>query len=89
MSSLKINFNSPIPHSQRQQLIKSMRDLGFSYERIYQSGVYSLHRFYGRLPTVSGSSDVDVIFTDKKSREDFEQIKDLNYVEIFVLIERE
>lgn len=85
---LKLNFNTPIPKSQRDNLIRSLKSLGFSYERVYQGGVYSLHKFYGRLPTITGSSDVDIIFTDKKSIDDFKQTK-IDSVEMYFIIERE
>lgn len=58
--TLKLNFNTPVPHNQRDHIIKIFRDLGLSYERIYQDGPFSYHRFYGRLPTVTGSSDLDI-----------------------------
>lgn len=85
--TLKINFNEPCPHNQRDRIIKSFRDLGLSYERIYQSGEYSLHRFYGRLPTVSGSSDIDI---KKISVDDnvLESLKNVDFIEIYLNIER-
>lgn len=87
--TLKLNFNTPIPHSQRGQTIKAFRDLGLSYERIYQSGEYSLHRFFGRLPTVCGSSDVDIINISVSPDVDLVQFKDVDFIEIYLFIERE
>ena len=46
----KITFNTPVPYEQRDKVIRGLKALGLSYERIYQNGTYSLHRFYGRLP---------------------------------------
>ena len=87
---LKINFNSPIPYSQRDRIIRELKNLGLSYERIYQSGTYSLHRFYGRLPTISDSevSDVEIHFIDDKTKEQFKAHGANNSVEIFLRIER-
>ena len=85
---LKLNFNTPIPKAQRDNLIRSLKALGFSYERVYQGGVYSLHKFYGRLPTISGSSDVDIIFTDKNALDNFKQTK-IDSVEMYFIVERE
>lgn len=86
--TLKLNFNDPCPHNQRDKVIKAFRDLGFSYERIYQSGVYSLHRFYGRLPTISGRSDID-IKTISINDDLLETFHDVDYIEIYLSIERE
>lgn len=85
--TLKINFNEPCPHNQRDRIIKAFRELGLSYERVYQSGEYSLHRFYGRLPTVCGSSDIDVksISIDDNLLETFHNV---DYIEIYLNIER-
>lgn len=85
--TLKINFNDPCPHNQRDRIIKAFRELGLSYERVYQSGEYSLHRFYGRLPTVCGSSDIDVksISIDDNLLETFHNV---DFIEIYLNIER-
>lgn len=88
--TLKITFSTPCPHNQRDRIIKSFRELGLSYERIYQSGIYSLHRFYGRLPTVSGhDEDCQILFIDDKTREQFKTHGKVDYIEIFLNIERE
>lgn len=87
---LKINFNSPIPYSQRDRIIRELKNLGLSYERIHQNGTYSLHRFYGRLPTISADDidDVEIHFIDDKTRENFMAHGSNNSVEIFLKIER-
>lgn len=86
--TLKLSFDSPVPHNQRDRVIKAFRDLGLSYERIYQSGIYSLHRFYGRLPTSQGSSDVKL--NTISVNDDFVNVfHNVNYIEIFINIERE
>ena len=88
---LKINFNTPIPYSQRDRIIREMKNLGLSYERIHQNGTYSLHRFYGRLPTINKSEiedDVQIVFVDDKTREEFRTHGKNNSVEIFLRIER-
>ena len=86
--TLKLNFNTPCPHNQRDRVIKAFRDLGLSYERVYQSGVYSLHRFYGRLPTITGSSDVDIKSISVENGSFLESLKDVDFIEIYVNIER-
>lgn len=85
--TLKINFNEPFLHNQRDRIIKAFRELGLSYERVYQSDEYSLHRFYGRLPTVCGSSDIDVksISIDDNLLETFHNV---DFIEIYLNIER-
>lgn len=87
--TLKLNFNTPCPHNQCDRVIKAFRDLGLSYERVYQSGVYSLHRFYGRLPTVTGSSDVDIKSISIENGSFLESLKDVDFIEIYVNIERD
>lgn len=85
--TLKLSFNEPYPHNQRDRIIKAFHELGLSYERVYQSGEYSLHRFYGRLPTVCGSSDIDVksISIDDNLLETFHNV---DFIEIYLNIER-
>lgn len=85
--TLKLNFNTPCPKKDRCKLIKSFKDLGFSYNRVFQNGTYSLHRFYGRLPTLSGSSDVDLL-SISASEDFYKSFSDVDYVEIYILIER-
>lgn len=87
--TLKLDFNEPISHSQRNDVINCFRGLGLSYERISQPGQYALFRFYGRLPTVCGSSDVDIISVAIDSSVDVNQFKNVDYIEIFVHVERE
>lgn len=84
---VKINFNTPIPHSQRDSFIHAMKALGFSYERIYQTGEYSLHRFFGKLPQSDNKSNIDILVTDDTEIDSFKQML-VCYVEMFFLIER-
>lgn len=84
---LRINFNTPVPYNQRDKVIKGLKDMGLSYERIYQGDIYSLHRFYGRLPEI-GSDDVVIHFIDDRSREEFKAHGVANSVEIYLKIER-
>lgn len=86
--TLKLNFNTPCPHSQRDIMIKGFRNLGLSYERIYTDGEYSKHRFFGRLPTVSGSCDVDINGIIVNDSVDISKLKNVDYVEIIVYVER-
>ena len=83
----KITFNTPVPYDQRDKVIKGLKALGLSYERIYQNGTYSLHRFYGRLPEF-GEENVMIHFVDDKTREEFKAHGVANSVEIFLRIER-
>lgn len=83
--TLKLNFNTPVPKNQRDKTIKALKDLGFSYNRIIQSGEYSLHRFYGRLPC--GITDVDI--KSISCDDDFYQMfQNVDNVEIYLFIER-
>lgn len=86
--TLKLHFNTPCPHSQRDIMIKGFRNLGLSYERIYTDGEYSMHKFSGRLPTVSGSSDVDISGINISNSIDISKFKDVDFVEIIVYAER-
>lgn len=86
--TLKLNFNEPIPKNQRNTVINCFRDMGFSYDRISQPGEYALLRFYGRLPTVCGSSDLDLISVNVDSSVNVDQFKDVDYLEIFIHVER-
>ena len=83
--TLKLNFNTPVPKNQRDKTIKAFRDLGLSYQRIIQSGDYSLHKFYGRLPF--GVSDVDI--KSISCNDEFYQLfRDVDNIEIYLFIER-
>lgn len=84
---VKINFNTPIPYPQRDKLIHSLKAIGLSYERVYQSGTYALHRFYGRLPTCSDSKGIDFLFDSPDLQGTFYNSKD-DYFEIYFLTER-
>lgn len=83
--TLKLNFNTPVPKNQRDKTIKAFRDLGLSYQRIIQSGEYSLHKFYGRLPC--GVSDVD-IKSISCNDEFYQMFRDVDNIEIYMFIER-
>lgn len=84
---LKINFQTPVPYSERDKIIRGLKDLGLSYERIIQNGTYSLHKFYGRLPN-SVDDNVVIHFIDDKTREEFKAHGVANSVEIYLKIER-
>ena len=84
---LKLNFNTPLANSQQIPCIHGFKQLGFSVERIYQNGDFILYRFYGRLPTVSGKSDVDVLFSED-AKSDFKTVTNVDYVELFLMFER-
>lgn len=85
--TLKLSFNEPFPYSKRHDIITAFKQLGLSYERIIQNGQFSIHRFYGRLPTVKGSSDIDIksISIDDDLLNTFH---DVTFVELFIQIER-
>lgn len=84
---LKITFSSPIPYEERDKIIRGLKNLGLSYERIYQPSEYSLHRFYGRLPTFK-ENNVHLNFIDEKTKEDLEFFGTSQQIEIFLYIER-
>ena len=84
---VKINFNTPLTNDQQIPCIHGFKSLGFSVERIYTNDVYILYRFYGRLPTGTGSSDVDVLFTES-AKQEFKTLKNVNFVEIYLMFER-
>lgn len=84
---VKINFNTPFPHSQRDVFIHAFRDLGFKYERIIQSGEYSLFKFIGILPQSDSKTNIDIMVSSDTDIDDFKQLLVKN-VEIFVMFER-
>lgn len=84
---VKINFNKPFPHSQRDVFIHAFRDLGFKYERIIQNGDFALFRFFGKLPYSEGKINIDVIVSSDTNIDDFKQLLVTN-VELFVIFER-
>lgn len=84
---LKINFNTPVPYPQRNNLIHSLQNLGFAFEHIYQSGTYALCKFSGYLPVSGGKSSVDIFFSDDNVKEQFLQ-SSIDYVELYFLTER-
>lgn len=86
MATLKINFSDPLPYTERNKVIHGLKSLGFSYDRVYQNGQYSLHRFFGRLPTMNGSSNVDILFDDNTKSEFLKY--QIDSVEIYLLSER-
>lgn len=84
---VKINFNTPLPHSQRDAFLHSMRELGFKYDRIIQNGTYSLFKFFGHLPDTEKKSNIDVIIGDDVNIEVFKQLLVKDF-EIYVMFER-
>lgn len=84
---VKINFNTPIPHCQRDKFIHAMRDLGFTYERIYQNGECSLHKFSGKLPLSDKKSNIDILVQNDVAPDIYNSFS-VGYVEMFFLIER-
>lgn len=84
---VKINFNTPFPHSQRDAFIHAFRDLGFKYERIIQSGQYSLFKFFGTLPQSDSKTNIDIMVSSDTDIDVFKQLLVKN-VEIFVMFER-
>ena len=84
---VKINFNTPFPHSQRDVFIHAFRDLGFKYERIIQSGEYSLFKFFGKLPQSDSKTNIDIMVSSDTDIDVFKQLLVKN-VEIFVMFER-
>ena len=84
---VKINFNTPFPHCQRDSFLHAFRDLGFKYERIYQNGDYALFRIFGKLPHDDKKTNIDVILSDDININDLKQLLVTN-VEMFVMFER-
>lgn len=85
---IKIQFDQPLPHKYRDILIHSFRDIGFKYDRIFQSGDYALFKFYGRLPTIGNCNTISIIYESPDLEQSFKQIKNDN-LEITFFIERE
>ena len=85
---LKINFNTPFPHSQRDKFIHGFRELGFSYRRIIQNGDYSLFCFFGKIPIdEKHNTNVDVMLLDDVNINEFSSLL-VGNVEIYVFFER-
>lgn len=86
--TLKLDFNEPVPNEDREKVINAFRALGLSHERVIQPGKYAVFRFYGRLPTISKKSDVDMITINYDGETNLKLFKNVDYVEIFVKVER-
>lgn len=84
---IKLNFQEPLANNQQIPCIHGFKKLGFKVEREFQNGQFILYRFYGRLPTVSGCSDIDVFFDDK-GKSDFKTLKNIDYIEFYLMFER-
>ena len=85
---LKINFNTPFPHSQRDKFIHGFRDLGFSYRRIIQNGDYSLFCFFGKIPIDSKhNTNFDIMVSNDVDIDNFQSLL-VRDVEIYVYFER-
>ena len=84
---VKINFNIPFPHNQRDVFIHAFRDLGFKYELIIQNGDFALFRFFGKLPCFEDKTNIDVIVSNDLNIDDFKQLL-VTKVELFVMFER-
>lgn len=84
---VKINFNTPLPHSQRDVVIHAFKSVGWKYERIIQNGEFSLFRFFGKLPQDERKTNIDVIVSDGTNIDDFKQLF-VSDVEIYFYFER-
>lgn len=84
---VKINFNTPLPHSQRDVVIQAFEAVGWKYERIIQNGEFSLFRFFGKLPQDERKTNIDVIVSDGTNIDDFKQLF-VSDVEIYFYFER-
>ena len=84
---VKINFNTPLQHCQRDDLIRGMHSLGFEFERIYQNGVYQLFKFSGKLPCDGKKENIDISISDDIEIKDFKSMLVSN-VEIYIMVER-
>lgn len=83
---IKLNFNEPIPFSQRNDFIKACQKLGFKYEHIFSDGVYSQHKLSGSLPCCR-DPNIDIFFIDELARETFSSVR-VTDVEIYFMSER-
>lgn len=84
---IKLNFNTPLPNDQQIPCIHGFKQLGFRVEREFQNGNYILYRFYGRLPTVTGKTDIDILFSES-AQSDFKTVKDIDWIEFYLMFER-
>lgn len=84
---VKININTPLAHSQRDNVIKAFKSIGWKYERIIQNGEYSLFRFFGNLPADERITNVDIIVGDDVDIDIFKQLL-VRDVEVFIMFER-
>ena len=89
MATLKINFNSPLPNNQQLSVMKNLKQLGFSVERVFQDGQYIQFRYYGRLPTFpdDDKETVDLLITDEQTKKYLISNK-FDRVEFYLLFER-
>ena len=84
---VKINFNTPLPHSQRDVFIKAFRSIGWGYDRIFQNGDFTLLKFHGKLPSGERSTNIDILVSDDTDIDSFKQLF-VGYCEIYFYFER-
>lgn len=84
---IKIQFDQPLPHKYRDFLIHSFRDIGFKYDRIFQSGDYAVFKFFGKMPCLGKTQTISIIYENPDLEQTFKQIQN-DYLEITFFIER-
>lgn len=86
---LRIYFNTLVPYADRKKVIHAFKDLGFSFDRIFEQGSDVSHFvFRGRLPASSPNECqfANFIFDDE-SRRQFKGVR-VDYVELFINFEK-
>lgn len=86
MGTLKINFNTPLPNNQQSPVMKNLKELGFSTERVFQNGKYIKWHYQGRLPTTENNDSVFIKVLDPELK--IEQFKKITHVEFYLYFER-
>lgn len=84
---LKVYFNTVVPYKDRKKVINAFKDLGFTFDRIFEQGSEISHFvFRGRLPSCDDCQFANFYFDDEAKRQ-FKGVR-VDFVELFVNFEK-
>lgn len=94
---LKINFTTPVPNEQIKSLIHSFQSIGFKYDRVFQNGEFTIHKFFGtfsdiglsgeKILNIKNSPNVNCVFESDEIKKRFCECL-VGHVELVFLGER-
>ena len=85
---LKIYLNTIVPYSERKKVINALKDLGFTFDRLFVPGADVSHFvFRGRLPTCDAKERTANFIFDNNAKKIFQNVN-VDHVELFVDFEK-